>query len=64
MNQESISTENLIKFIEDSMAKGKKSLKHGWSMSDILLKIHDSWGLPAYKFSRDYIIKNYGPQEE
>ena len=64
MNQESISTENLIKFIEDSMEKGKQSLQHGWSMNNILLEIHNEWGLPAYNFSRDYIIKNYGPMKE
>ena len=45
------------------MDEGKKSVKHGWTMNNILSDIHDQWGLPAYNFSKKYIIQNYGSIE-
>jgi hypothetical protein len=62
--QETISTEELIQFIEDEMEKGKKSSKRGWSMVEILWDVYTAWGKPAHDYAREYIIKNYGSQED
>ena len=60
---ETITTKELISYIETKMDEGKKSIKHGWTMNNILSDIHDQWGLPAYNFSKKYIIQNYGSIE-
>tara|TARA_R110002012_G_scaffold76867_1_gene194357 strand:- start:436 stop:639 length:204 start_codon:yes stop_codon:yes gene_type:complete len=61
---ETISTEELIQFVLDEMEKGKKSPVRGWSMTEILWDVYTAWGKPAHDYAREYIIKNYGSQEE
>jgi hypothetical protein len=63
--KEPITTEKLINYIHELMESHKTSSKKGWSMEeDILPPIYKGWGRPAYDYAREYIIKNYGPQEE
>jgi len=61
---QSISSKGLEQFIKDLMQEGKESSLKGWVMEDILRSVLDLYGSPARDYAYDYIVKNYGPQDE
>ena len=61
---QSINTTGLEQFILNLMKEGKESALRGWVMEDILGKVLNLYGAPARNYAYNYIVDNFGPQEE